>query len=247
MPELRCWSRLQAIVALTFLLSVFFGGSAHAAGSDFTDISDRVKKLWMTEGCFGPSYTRAVSLIADCWDKFPERREVAQTASLELAAELDTVMQSSGNYGLALRTKLNLLTKSGLFCDVPSIDPAQKLYIANAYGTFYEYASDLLMCARAQGRSEVYEELRGVLQNDFGRFARGYQIELLKLWFDSYAFQYDPPGDLQRIADALNANERGSWQNFTSAIRHVARRYPRFPSQISVAELRAVRNVLYSS
>lgn len=237
--------RFEFVAAIIVFVALSQQGVAARSGSadQFGDITTRVQLLWKSDPCFIPS---AVESIDACWKQSAGREQAAQSESLLLVAEFDSILATTPNYSASLQTKLNLLTKAGLFCNVPLAEPQQRAFWAKTYTSFYEYSNDLLICAKSQSDEAIYDQLRGAINNYIGRYSKVFQREFLKLWFDSYIRQFNKNGDLFIIAAGINDSQLDSWKFFVGHIRYIAVKYGRYPPRVSVEELRAARRILYS-
>jgi len=234
----------HAELAVGAVLSVMLRSTPAMAADGqvtFDAINRRVKTLWASDPCFAATTHAA---IATCWRSDTNRASRAQRVSQEIVAAIDAILPSTSSYTAVLKTKLNLMTKSGKFCEVRDVDPGQRSHWAQDYSTLFEFANDLMICAADAADGGVYGDLRGVVAQSFGRFGKRQQIELLKIWYDSYARQFSSKGDMSIIATAINEKERDSWREFSKNLRHVAVRYGSFPSTVSAAELVAAGKAL---
>ena len=234
----------QAAIAAGAALSMVVSATPAAAADGpvtFDAINRRVKALWASDACFAATTHAA---IARCWGPEADRASRAQRVSQEIIADIDAILPSTSSYTAVLKTKLNLLTKSGKFCEVRNVDPVQRSHWAQDYSTLFEFANDLVICAADPPGGSVYDDLRGVVAQSFGRFGKRQQVELLKIWYDSYARQFSPKGEMSIVAAAINEQELDSWREFSKDLRHVAVRYGSFPSTVSAAELLAAGKAL---
>jgi hypothetical protein len=232
--------RRSALIAVCFAIS---SGSAYARpalNDDFSKINASVVRLWNSDPCFN-RFT--LDAIAGCWANKPDRHAVAREASLDLVARIDNILGRSGQYRAVFQTKLNVLTKAGLFCDQRQLDDTEKEFLANSPNLFEEYSSALFVCAKQTEDSEIYDELRGTIAKEITRYGHSAQVALLKVWFNSYLFQYDPKSDFSKVAPAINRNEEDTWKSFIVALRRVTR-YPQFSPIVSGDQLIAARRAL---
>lgn len=216
--------------------------------AEFESISRDVRALWRSDACFGPPWSAAISKMDACWAAQPERADVARAQTHALVARLDAVQDSYPARSVVLKTKLNLFTRSALFCEERDLAAGDRALIAAQADMFREWAGALDMCARTTEDAVTYDVLRGALASNVRRYSKADRIELLKIWFNSFLFQHSPNGDLTRAAAALNTDDLLAWKTFVAALRRDVGSWQRFPADsVSAGEMDAARTALYAA
>ena len=211
--------------------------------AEFEAINREIASLWASNPCF---QYKAQTQIHACWSKSPDQAST-QDRSRALVARLAAIQDTYPARSVILKSRLNLLTKAGLFCDERDFIGSERELLAARSDPFLEWIGSLDMCARTTGDFSAYDEMRGALSSRLTRFDRQDRITLLKIWFNSFLFQYSVNGDLAKAAAALNDADVDGWKLFTTALKKDLS-WQRFPADsVSKAEMMAAKRALYAA
>lgn len=221
--------------------------TARSSATEFDFINRAISKLRASDACFRPPHSLSHDSILKCWSRNTSSALAAQEETYRLIERLDAIADFYPAKGVILQTKLNLLTRAGLFCEEAHLPPDEIDILTTSSVNTYEWISSLAVCARETSNADVYEQLRGALSKRVGgtRYSKSVRVALLRVWFDSFINQNSPNGDLTKVTAALNAEGVTEWKTFLVFLRSNVTKFPSFPSSvISVEALKAVKFAL---
>ena len=220
-------------------------GAARSAAAEFDAINGDIRRLWTSHPCFRAPNSATHNGIQKCWAADSAGASVAQASTHDLVDRLDAIRDTHPARTVILQTKLNLMTRAGLFCEEAALSSRDVDLLSTQATTFREWTSSLEVCAGQTADADVYDQLRGALTKNVSRFAKSDRVALLRVWFNSFLFQYASNGDLTKAASALNTEGVRPWKAFVVFLRRDVNSYPSFPpATVSAAELIAARSAL---
>jgi hypothetical protein len=221
------------------------GDASLNAAREFDAVNRSIRVLWSSHRCFRTPNSQTHDSIRRCWAKNPLDAVNAQDRTGELIDRLDAIRDAFPSTIVILQTKLNLMTRVAMFCEEAELPPEDVDILSTRSSAFREWASSLRMCATETADAKLYGRLRGALEKNLASYDHITRVYLLRLWFNSFLFQYAANGDLTKVADALNAEGVGPWKTFVVFLRKDASSFSSFPeSSVSVEELDEARRAL---